>query len=40
MLERKTNAVSLLLVFYMCGTIESLAEGVQEEGAKEDTGPE
>jgi hypothetical protein len=40
MLEWKTSVVSLLLVFYMCETIDSPAEGVQEKGAKEDIGPE
>jgi len=40
MLEWKTSAVSLLLVCYMCATVDSLAEDVQEQGAKEDSGPE
>jgi len=39
MLELKTSTVSLLL-FYMCATIVSLADGVQEKDAKKDIGPE
>jgi len=34
MLERKKSAVSLFLVLYMCATIDSLAEDVQEEDAR------
>jgi hypothetical protein len=37
MLERKTN---VYVYIYICATFDSLAEGVQEESAKEDIGPE